>query len=182
MSSPKTTTTPDSFEEGNGAQSARLQRALVRLIFAFHGQDERVDENLKRLRGLLKAAPKSSSVFALLDELVEQIATINGKKSSTVSTQQQLAEFLNQIELTGEAANDARALQRRFGDSSSAIDVQRLIDETSALINRALKPRTLCTCPPWLNDTVLLPEVTSTMPGARSADSWYRAGLISPRG
>src|SRR6202012_5261324 len=35
--------------------------------------------------------------------------------------------------------------------------------------------------PFWTNVTVLLPEVTGTMPGPSAAASLYRVGLITPR-
>jgi hypothetical protein len=40
----------------------------------------------------------------------------------------------------------------------------------------------VCGVPPWLNDTVLLPDSTSTMPGACSAESRYSKGLMRPSG
>ena len=123
------------------AHSARLQRAIVRLIFSFHGQHPAVDDNLKRLRGLLKTAPKSASVFSLIDEVVEQVVATEVGRTSIAPTARQLSEFLGQLELVGDVVADSHALQRRLADITSATDLERLRGEASLLVNRALKPR-----------------------------------------
>ena len=113
----------------------------MRLIFSFHGQHPAVDDNLKRLRGLLKTAPKSAPVFSLIDEVVEQIVATDVGRASIAPTARQLSEFLGQLELVGDVVADSRALQRRLADITSATDLERLSGEASLLVNRALKPR-----------------------------------------
>ena len=134
--------TVERADEGTAvAHSARLQRAIVRLIFSFHGQHPAIDDNLKRLRALLKTAPRSASVFSLIDEVVEQIVAADVGRTSIAPAARQLSEFLGQLELVGDVVADSRALQRRLADITSATDLERLSGEASLLVNRALKPR-----------------------------------------
>ncbi len=122
-------------------QFARLQRAVVKLVFSFHGQNAELDERLKRLGLILKSSPKSTSALALLDEVVDHLIAAELSRNKASSSTPQLAELLSQLQFEGESMAEGRSLQRRLTDATKGEDLTRLSRETALFINRQLKLR-----------------------------------------
>jgi len=53
-----------------GAEIARLQRALLRLAFAFHGNNPELDQVLARLSNTLRSGDRNTGIAQLIDEVV----------------------------------------------------------------------------------------------------------------
>lgn len=126
---------------GSANQFVRLQRAVVKLVFSFHGQDPQLDERLKRLGLLLKSTPKSVAALTLIDEVVDQVIAADLGRRGASTAARQLAECLSQLQFDAESMADGRALQRRLGDTTAREDLDRLTRETALFINRQLKTR-----------------------------------------
>lgn len=139
-------TTPESSDDkGDRAthspQFARLQRAIVKLVFSFHGHHPQLDERLKRLGLVLKSAPKSAAALTLIDEVVDQVVAVDLGRGDTTLAAQQLSELVGQLQFDIEHAADGRSLQRRLQDAASRDDLERLAREAATFLNRQLKPR-----------------------------------------
>ncbi len=118
---------------------ARVQRAIVKVLFNFYGFSPKLDDRLKRLRGVLKTAPRSASALTLIDESVEQLVATNLKGANHSAIAQAFADFLSQLQVPSASSAEVRSLQRRFSDAQSAEDLERLTREASTLVNRALR-------------------------------------------
>ena len=98
----------DTTERTAQANVARLQRAVVKLAFSFHGQKGALDERLQRLGGLIKSTPKSSAVFALIDEIVDLIVAGGLSRGSTESATQQIGELLTKLQVPDDSTGEFR--------------------------------------------------------------------------
>ncbi len=120
---------------------ARLQRAVVKLVFSFRGQDADLDERLKRLGLTLKSTPNSTAALALIDEAVDHLIATELGRGASSSSPQQLAELLGQLQFESEAVAEGRSLHRRLTEATTSDERNRLARETALLINRQLKLR-----------------------------------------
>jgi len=134
--------TDDKNEQiSSASQLVRLQRAVVKLVFSFHGQNAQIDERLKRLGVILKSTPKSLAALSLIDEVVDQVIAADLGRGSVSVGARQLADFMGQLQFDMEAGADGRALQRRLSDCATRDDLERLTRESATLINRQIRVR-----------------------------------------
>jgi diguanylate cyclase len=122
-------------------QFARLQRAVVKLVFSFRGQNTELDERLRRLGLTLKSTPKSTAALSLIDEVVDHLIAAELGRSAASSSPHQIVELLRQLQFETEAAAEARSLHRRLIEATTNDELNRLSRETALLINRQLKLR-----------------------------------------
>ncbi len=126
---------------GDPGQGLGLQRAFVKLLFSFRGQDPSLDARLKRLGQAIKTAPKSIAVLTLIDEVVEQITEITQRSPDVTGVACQLANFLGQIRLDPESGAQGRALQLRLAGARTQDELERLSRASVQLINHQLHDR-----------------------------------------
>ena len=59
-------------ERGSAAETtARLQRGILRLALAYHGQNAALDSKLKELGKLLRSGKRDASLQQLIDDIVD---------------------------------------------------------------------------------------------------------------
>lgn len=132
----------DKSERISGASHlVRLQRAVVKLVFSFHGQNAQLDDRLKRLGVILKSTPKSLAALSLIDEVVDQVIAADLGRGNVSVSARQIADFMGQLQFDAEAGADGRALQRRLSDCATRDDLERLTRESATLINRQIRMR-----------------------------------------
>ena len=124
---------------GGVNQFARLQRAVVKLVFSFHGQSTQLDEHLKRLGRALKSTPKSAAAATLLEEVVDHVIAADLGHGDSAISSHSLADLVGQLQFDTGAVGEGKSLQRRLANATTRQEMDRLSRETAVFINRQLK-------------------------------------------
>ena len=101
---------------------SRLQRGILRMSLAHHGQNAELDRHLKELGGLLRSGRRDERLQDLIDEIVEIVVTLDQQR--------------NPAEAHGDPVqdNDSSPLVHFLDHLTTPTDVQKEIDGVRDLI------------------------------------------------
>lgn len=123
---------------------ARLQRGILRLALAYHGQDPGLDAKLKELGGLLRGGKRDARLQALIDEIVDTIVALDLDRKPAAATAAQapetdlLGHFAAHLEVNGNAAAELEAVRALIGEKRDAAELLAATEQAARALSEAL--------------------------------------------
>lgn len=124
----------------------RLQRGVLRLLFAFHGRSPDIDRRLKRLGNLVRSGQRSSEFNRLIDEAVNEIVPLAGTHQSN-RIGDIIYRLLGRLEPTFGHQEDLRDLRGRAATLEDD-GIDDFVRDCAEYLNRVAKGRPSDECAP----------------------------------
>jgi len=170
VSTPKRDGTVDRSSE----TISRLQRGILRLALAYHGQNVDLDAKLKQLGVLIRNGQRDSGLQQLIDEIVDTIVSLDidiGKgaqpAAGPAATGDALEHFFERLELPAALVADIEAVRRLLAEKRDSVAVLHALERAATILNADLG-RGAATEEALRGARRLLLELTERIPTSRA--------------
>lgn len=139
----------DGHPDRAGAETiSRLQRGILRMALAYHGQNPELDAKLKQLGVLIRNGQRDAGLQQLIDEIVDTIVSLDIGKSEAppataaahapdaagTTTPDYLAHFLDRFDVSGPLEAELRALRRLLGEKRDSVATLAALERAAGAI------------------------------------------------
>lgn len=136
----------DSRQERTGPAETvtRLQRGILRLALAYHGQNQELDARLKKLGGLLRSGKRDATLQTLIDEIVDTIVSLDldrrggAPDEATPATDDLLECFLAHLEVPGAGGAELESLRALLAAKREAAERLTAVEQTARALSASL--------------------------------------------
>ena len=130
----------DDKEQYWSEEENRLYKSILRLSFAYTGNDPKLDKKLGALREKLRKKVDEQTRKQLINDIIEQIlGSAASNNASTPETQDTFLEFLNKLSLPGDTGAEIISLRKRAISLNEQSEKLELLDELVLLLQDTYK-------------------------------------------
>ncbi len=132
-----------SAERPQGETIARLQRGILRLALAYHGQNQELDNKLKEFGTLIRSGRRHPDRQQLIDEIVDTIVSLDLKKPGTADdapagASERLNEFLELLDVPDTMQPEIERARRALTAARDRADALEQMRATAAMLSQNL--------------------------------------------
>ena len=115
---------------------SRLQRGVLKLALSFHGQNQRLDEELKELSTLIRSGKKDDRLQKVIDEIVDLIVSQRISQNTDQLGGNSLSFFIQRIGSKLPGCGDLDSIQQELSLPLASANFDLALDNAASAIAR----------------------------------------------